>query len=179
MNRGNASANINTRTCTGAVFLLNRTGYICLSVRLQKVLLFSCAYVAPVHTCFSLCLCLSHSCERSYSYACDNEGKNIYLIFRLFFPNTDAHPASCSRHGRKIQQVIYIISGRSNSVERYDQVTCACVPCNQMRLITPGEETRCALLVGQDLHVISTCAVEKFDPLALCWSTVCTGRGVS
>lgn len=84
-----------------------------------------------------------------------------------------------SDFARKPQDVIYVISCRTNLVERFDNVKCACVRCPEMSPTGPVEslrETRCAVVVGQDLYCVSNIKVDKFSVLELCWTEVGEGR---
>lgn len=88
--------------------------------------------------------------------------------------------ASKSDFARKPQDVIYVISCRTNLVERFDSVTCACVRCHEMSGPTgPVEslsENRCAVVVGQELYCVSSSKVDKFSVLELCWAEVGEGK---
>ena len=87
--------------------------------------------------------------------------------------------ASKSDFARKPQDVIYVISCRTNLVERLDTVKCACVRCHQMSPTGPVEslsENRCAVVVGQDLYCVSNTKVDKFSVLELCWTEVGEGK---
>lgn len=87
--------------------------------------------------------------------------------------------ASKSDFARKPQDVIYVISCRTNLVERFDNVKCACVRCHEMSPTGPVEslsENRCAVVVGQDLYCVSNTKVDKFSVLELCWSEVGEGK---
>ena len=88
--------------------------------------------------------------------------------------------ASKSDFARKPQDVIYVISCRTNLVERFDSVTCACVRCHEMSGPTgPVEslsENRCAVVVGQELYCVSSSKVDKFSVLELCWTEVGEGE---
>jgi len=84
-----------------------------------------------------------------------------------------------SDFARKPQDVIYVISCRTNLVERFDNVKCACVRCPEMSPTGPVEslrENRCAVVVGQDLYCVSNIKVDKFSVLELCWTEVGEGR---
>ena len=86
--------------------------------------------------------------------------------------------ASKSDYARKPEDVIYVISGRTNHVERYDPVKCACVKCQEMSPVRPVEnlsESRCAVVVGRDLYCLSNSKVEKFDILELRWTELVEG----
>lgn len=86
--------------------------------------------------------------------------------------------ASKSDYARKLEEVIYVISGRTNLVERYDPVKCACVRCQEMSPVGSVKnlsESRCAVVVGQDLYCLSNSKVEKFDILELRWTEVLEG----
>lgn len=87
--------------------------------------------------------------------------------------------ASKSDFARKPQDVIYVISSRTNLVERFDTVKCACVRCHEMSPTGPVESlsvNRCAVVVGQDLYCVSNDKVDKFSVLELCWTEVGEGE---
>ena len=87
--------------------------------------------------------------------------------------------ASKSDFARKPHDVIYVISCRTNLVERFDNVKCACVRCPEMTPTGPVEslkENRCGVVVGQDLYCVSNTKVDKFSILELCWTEVGEGK---
>lgn len=87
--------------------------------------------------------------------------------------------ATKSEFARKPQDVIYVISCRTNLVEQFDTVKCACVRCHEMSPMGPVEslsENRCAVVVGQDLYCVSNTKVDKFSVLELCWTNVSEGK---
>ena len=95
------------RAYAGAVFLLNRTGYICLFVCWQTgaglclcmclcLCLCPCLYVAPVHTCIflCLCLCLRRTCEPAFN-------NNL----RWAFPRNPTHRTSNSAPSTSLKSI--------------------------------------------------------------------------
>ncbi|KAL9975371.1 hypothetical protein ACROYT_G012526 [Oculina patagonica] len=89
--------------------------------------------------------------------------------------------ASKSDFARKPRDVIYVISCRTNLVERFDTVQCACIRCHEISPTGPVEslsENRCAVVVGQDLYCVSNTKVDKFSVLELCWTEVGEGADV-
>lgn len=87
--------------------------------------------------------------------------------------------ASKSDFARKPHDVIYVISCRTNLVERFDNVKCACVRCPEMTptgSVESLKENRCGVVVGQDLYCVSNTKVDKFSILELCWTEVGEGK---
>ena len=98
----------------------------------------------------------------------------------LDYQNSSGNASGSKSESKRMpHDAIYVISGRTNVVERYDPVKCACVPCPEMSLKrTDGvslTDKRRAVNVGQDLYCVSTPRVEKFDLLKLCWTQVAAG----
>lgn len=92
----------------------------------------------------------------------------------------NAH-ASTSYCSRKPEDILYVISNRTNLVERYDSVKCACAKSKELSAAGPVEhlgENRYVVAVGQDLYAVSNCRVAKFNVLELSWEDVGVGVDV-
>ena len=88
-------------------------------------------------------------------------------------------PVSKTDFARKPQDIMYVISNRTNLVERYDTVRCACVRCEEMsptEHVESLDENRSAVIVGQDLYCVSYTKVERFNVLELCWTRLVEGK---
>lgn len=94
--------------------------------------------------------------------------------------NTHKTQTSKSDFARKPQDVIYVISCRTNLVERFDSVTCACVRCHEMTgpagTVESLSENRYAVVVGHELYCVCSSKVDKFNLLELCWTEVGEGE---
>lgn len=87
--------------------------------------------------------------------------------------------ASSSSCSRRPEDILYVISNRTNLVERYDFVKGACAKSKELSLAGPKEnlgENRYVVVVGQDLYTVSNSGVAKFNFLELKWDEVLEGR---
>lgn len=111
---------------------------------------------------------------------CEKYGICVEQVTKALEQQTEGENGLVSKtdFARKPEDVLYVISNRTNLVERYDTVKSACVRCDEMSSVEHGEslsENRCALVVGQDLYCVSATKVEKFNVLELCWTRVAEG----
>ena len=91
--------------------------------------------------------------------------------------NAHASSSSCSR---RPEDILYVISNRTNLVERYDFVKGACAKSKELSTGAPMEnlcENRYVVVVGQDLYTVSNSGVAKFNVLELKWDEMIEGRG--
>ena len=86
---------------------------------------------------------------------------------------------TASQGNRSPRDVIYVFGGQANTVNIYDEKSCACVPCPEMPLpfgefneSQPGR----AIVVNGDVFLVSKYAVEKFNPVIMNWKRVGEGE---
>ena len=79
---------------------------------------------------------------------------------------------------RNSRKIIYLFSMKTNRIETFDEEQRACVPCPELASSDVGRDDnyRCAVIVQDELYVVSKVAVNRFNPVTRKWTWVGQGK---
>lgn len=103
---------------------------------------------------------------------CRSDVEEVLTSRRLSQENNDL---GLPRNSRKI---IYLFSMKTNRVDTFDEKQRACVPCPELTSSDVGKDDnyRSAVIVQDELYVVSKMAVNRFNPVTRKWTWVGEGR---
>ena len=79
---------------------------------------------------------------------------------------------------RNARKIIYLFSMKTNRVDTFDEEKSACVPCPELASSDVGRDDnyRCAIIVQDELYVVSKMAVNRFNPVTRKWTWIGEGK---
>ena len=79
---------------------------------------------------------------------------------------------------RNPRKIIYLFSMKTNRVDTFDEERCACMPCPELGTsdVGRGDNYRCAVIVQDELYVVSKMAVNRFNPVTRKWTWIGEGK---
>ena len=79
---------------------------------------------------------------------------------------------------RNSRKIIYLFSMKTNRVDTFDEEQRACVPCPELASSHVGRDDNyhCAVIVQDELYVVSKMAVNRFNPVTRKWTWVGEGK---
>ena len=84
-------------------------------------------------------------------------------------------------HGtpRNAGKIVYLFSMKTNKIDRFDEVQRTCVPCPELMSADgiKNDNYRCAIVVQDELYVVSKMAVSRFNSVTKKWTWVGEGKG--
>ena len=79
---------------------------------------------------------------------------------------------------RNSRKIIYLFSMKTNRVDTFDEEQRACVPCPELASsdVARGDNYRCAVIVQDELYVVSKTAVNRCNPVTRKWTWIGEGK---
>ncbi|KAL9957686.1 hypothetical protein ACROYT_G034611 [Oculina patagonica] len=82
---------------------------------------------------------------------------------------------------RNSRKIVYLFNMKTNRFDKFDEEQRACVPCPELASsdsVGKDDNYRCAVIVQDELYVVSKMAVSRFNPVTRKWTWVGEGRSV-
>ena len=79
---------------------------------------------------------------------------------------------------RNSRKIVYLFSMKTNRVDAFDEEQRACVPCPELASsdFRKDDNYRCAVIVQDELYVVSKMAVNRFNPVTKKWTRIGEGN---